>query len=122
MSRRKRVSTPSAVWPWRLFYPKSLGLFLQHYNQINFHETRKFTSFSPPSARITVKISVGCDWHLHCAFEATYLYDDPMIRIETSERRDLVMLALSGRIESHDLPELKRQKMKPIWTNPEMSG
>ena len=31
-----------------------------------------------------------------------------MIRIETSERRDLVTLALSGRIEAEDLPELKR--------------
>lgn len=31
-----------------------------------------------------------------------------MIRIETSERRDLVTLALSGRIQAEDLPELKR--------------
>ena len=31
-----------------------------------------------------------------------------MIRIETSERRDLVTLALSGRIQAGDLPELKR--------------
>ena len=31
-----------------------------------------------------------------------------MIRIETSERRDLVIFALSGRIEADDLPELKR--------------
>jgi len=52
--------------------------------------------------------SSGCGWHLHCAIEATYLYDAPMIRIETSERRDLVTLALSGRIQAEDLPELKR--------------
>jgi ABC-type transporter Mla MlaB component len=31
-----------------------------------------------------------------------------MIRIETSERRDLVTFALSGRIQAEDLPELKR--------------
>ena len=31
-----------------------------------------------------------------------------MIRIETSVRRDLVTLALSGRIQAEDLPELKR--------------
>ena len=31
-----------------------------------------------------------------------------MIRIETSVRRDLVTLALSGRIQVEDLPELKR--------------
>ena len=31
-----------------------------------------------------------------------------MIRIETSERRDVVTLALSGRIQAGDLPELKR--------------
>jgi anti-anti-sigma regulatory factor len=31
-----------------------------------------------------------------------------MIRIETSERRDLVVLTVSGRIEAEDLPELKR--------------
>ena len=31
-----------------------------------------------------------------------------MIRIETSKRRDLVTLALSGRIQADDLPELKR--------------
>jgi hypothetical protein len=31
-----------------------------------------------------------------------------MIRIETSERLDLVTLALSGRIQAEDLPELKR--------------
>jgi ABC-type transporter Mla MlaB component len=31
-----------------------------------------------------------------------------MIRIETSERRDLVTLSLSGRIQAGDLPELKR--------------
>jgi len=31
-----------------------------------------------------------------------------MIRIETSVRRDLVIFAVIGRIESNDLPELKR--------------
>lgn len=31
-----------------------------------------------------------------------------MIRIETSVRRDRVVFAVIGRIESHDLPELKR--------------
>jgi hypothetical protein len=31
-----------------------------------------------------------------------------MIRIETSERRDRVIFAVTGRIESNDLPELKR--------------
>ena len=31
-----------------------------------------------------------------------------MIRIETSVRRDLVTLTLSGRIQAEDLPELKR--------------
>lgn len=31
-----------------------------------------------------------------------------MIRIETAERRDLVTLALSGRIQAEDLPELRR--------------
>ena len=31
-----------------------------------------------------------------------------MIRIETSERRNFVTLALSGRIQAEDLPELKR--------------
>jgi anti-anti-sigma regulatory factor len=31
-----------------------------------------------------------------------------MIRIGTVERRDLVMFALSGRIQAEDLPELKR--------------
>jgi ABC-type transporter Mla MlaB component len=31
-----------------------------------------------------------------------------LIRIETSERRDLVTLALSGRIQAEDLLELKR--------------
>ena len=31
-----------------------------------------------------------------------------MIRIETSERRDLVTFALSGRIQAENLPELKR--------------
>ena len=31
-----------------------------------------------------------------------------MIRIETSERRELVTLALSGRIQAEDLAELKR--------------
>ena len=31
-----------------------------------------------------------------------------MIRIETSERRDLVTFALSGRIQAEDLPELRR--------------
>ena len=31
-----------------------------------------------------------------------------MIRIETSERRDRVTFALSGRIQAEDLPELKR--------------
>ena len=31
-----------------------------------------------------------------------------MIRIEISERRDLVTLTLSGRIQAEDLPELKR--------------
>ncbi len=31
-----------------------------------------------------------------------------MIRIETSEHRNLVTLALSGRMEAEDLPELKR--------------
>ncbi|HEY7319207.1 MAG TPA: hypothetical protein VIE89_16705 [Candidatus Binatia bacterium] len=31
-----------------------------------------------------------------------------MIRIETSEGRGLVTLALSGRIQAEDLPELKR--------------
>src|SRR5215468_7473826 len=31
-----------------------------------------------------------------------------MIRIETSECRDFVTLALSGRIQAEDLPELKR--------------
>jgi ABC-type transporter Mla MlaB component len=76
--------------------------------QIIFHETRKFTSSSSPSTRIIIEVSTGCDWHLDCAIEATYLYDAPMIRIETSERRDLVTLALSGRIQAEDLPELKR--------------
>lgn len=61
-----------------------------------------------PSTRIIIEVSTGCDWHLDCAIEATYLYDGPMIRIETSERRDLVTLALSGRIQAEDLPELKR--------------
>jgi hypothetical protein len=37
-----------------------------------------------------------------------YLYDGPMIRIETSERRDLVTFALSGHIQADDLSELKR--------------
>jgi hypothetical protein len=40
--------------------------------------------------------------------QVMYLDDTPMIRIETSERRDLVTLALSGRIQAEDLPELKR--------------
>ena len=31
-----------------------------------------------------------------------------MIRIETSVRRDRVIFVVIGRIESHDLPELKR--------------
>ena len=31
-----------------------------------------------------------------------------MIRIESSEDLDVVMLALSGRIQAEDLPELKR--------------
>jgi ABC-type transporter Mla MlaB component len=31
-----------------------------------------------------------------------------MIRIETSERRDLVTIALSGHIQAEELPELKR--------------
>ena len=31
-----------------------------------------------------------------------------MIRIETSEHRDIVTLVLSGRIQAEDLPELKR--------------
>ena len=31
-----------------------------------------------------------------------------MIKIETSARRDRVTLAVSGRIEANDLPELKR--------------
>jgi hypothetical protein len=51
--------------------------------QIIFHEPRKFTSSSSSSTRII--ISRGCDWHLHCAIEATYFHDRPMIRIETSE-------------------------------------
>lgn len=40
-----------------------------------------------------------------------------MIRIETSERRDLVTFALSGRIQAEDLPELKRvteSSSKPV--------
>jgi ABC-type transporter Mla MlaB component len=73
-----------------------------------FHDTRKFTSSSSPSTRIIIEVSISCDWHLHCAIKATYLYDGPMIRIETSERRDLVTLSLSGRIQAGDLPELKR--------------
>jgi ABC-type transporter Mla MlaB component len=31
-----------------------------------------------------------------------------MIRVETSEHQDFVTLALSGRIQAEDLPELKR--------------
>jgi anti-anti-sigma regulatory factor len=40
-----------------------------------------------------------------------------MIRIETSELRDLVTFALSGRIQAEDLPELKRvtkSSSKPV--------
>ncbi len=43
-----------------------------------------------------------------------------MIRIETSERPDLVTLALSGRIQADDLPELKRvmeSYRKPVVLN-----
>ena len=77
-------------------------------SKLTFHDTRKFTSSSSPSTRTIIEVSIGCDWHLHCAIKATYLYDGPMIRIETSERRDLVTLALSGRIQAGDLAELKR--------------
>ena len=76
--------------------------------QIIFHETRKFTSLDTVSTRIIIEVSTGCDWHLDCAIEATYLYNRPMIRIETSEHRDLVTLALSGRMQAENLPELKR--------------
>lgn len=76
--------------------------------QIIFHETRKFTSSSSPSTRIIIEVSIGCDWHLHCAIEATYLYDGPMIRIDKSKTGDLVTFVLSGRIQAEDLPELKR--------------
>ena len=86
-------------------------------SKLTFHETRKFTSSSSASTRIIIEVSTGFDWHLHCAIEATYLYDGPMIRIETSERRDLVTFALSGRIQAEDLPELKRvteSSSKPV--------
>jgi hydroxyethylthiazole kinase-like sugar kinase family protein len=53
--------------------------------------------------------------------QVMYLDDTPMIRIETSERRDLVTLALSGRIQAEDLPELKRvmeSYSKPVVLDP----
>jgi hypothetical protein len=75
--------------------------------KLTFHDTRKFTSSSSPSTRIIIEVSISCDWHLHCAIKATYLYDGPMIRIETSERGDFVTFVLSDWIQKEDLGVLK---------------
>jgi hypothetical protein len=75
--------------------------------KLTFHDTRKFTSSSSPSTRIIIEVSISCDWHLHCAIKATYLYDGPMIRIETSERGDFVTFVLRDWIQKEDLGVLK---------------
>ena len=35
--------------------------------QSTFHETRKLTSSSLASTPISIEVSIGCSWHLHCA-------------------------------------------------------